>query len=73
MKPSRRNVRREPDEAEQLLIDIWNVVTQAQSGTRRLQRMAFKTIRAEIEGHIPDVADCDVSDPQWLKRVFRRR
>lgn len=73
MKSFLRNVRREPDEAEQLLIDIWNVVTQAQSGTRRQQRMAFKTIRAEIEGHIPDVERCAVSDPQWLKRVFTRR
>lgn len=71
--PSLRNVDREPDDSEQLLIDIWNVATQARSGTRRKQRMAFDAIRAEIEGHVPDVDRCPASDPQWLKRVLTRR
>lgn len=69
----RRQSFREPGDSEQLLIDIWNVVARAQTGTRRQQRMAFKAIRAEIEGFIPNVCRLPVSDPQWLERVFTRR
>jgi hypothetical protein len=60
----------EPDESQQLLIDIWNVVAQARSGTRRQMRTAFKVIGAEIKSLIPDVDSRDVSDPQWLERAF---
>jgi uncharacterized coiled-coil protein SlyX len=56
------------DELEQCLVDIWHVAQAPDSG-RRQQRKLMRQICSDVKNQIPDVADRDVTDPQWLRRL----